>query len=370
MIERGSAEQLAGAAFGTAPPLSSTFKLFLGGVVVNLLAEIEGLSGENLTTSVLRLLLLRSEEIREEFIKLLSSNSRAGPFTSGSHFSCILEQYTEEADSTRWGRLDLLIETTDAVIGLENKLFAEFQEGQPQKYLETIRKHSIHLAEFRHTSLLYLVAVIAPQSRYKDVSDRIGDDEHLLSVPWEDVIDVIDVPADCLDQDTKVLLRSLKSFLEERLAFIPKFSEWVPHLRRRFNERGTAFQQDVVRKIWEFFPDAGPRLSAGATWAGYYFPSKVKHLHGWYGYIPSNEIEHGSRYNAELIIATSFPVQLPNPPFRPIKLNRGPKFLGLKTDIFTWAIDYDETWAKPQIWRYSLIPIYKAVENLVNRQTE
>ena len=68
---------------------------------MNLLAELEGLSGENLTTAVLRLLLLRSQEIREEFLRLVSAHSRVGPLTVDSHFACILEHSTEEAGSTR-----------------------------------------------------------------------------------------------------------------------------------------------------------------------------------------------------------------------------------------------------------------------------
>ena len=71
---------------------------------MNLLAEIEGLSGENLTTAVLRLLLLRSQEIRDEFVRLLSAHSRVGPLTVNDHFACILERSTKEADSPRWGR--------------------------------------------------------------------------------------------------------------------------------------------------------------------------------------------------------------------------------------------------------------------------
>src|SRR5712692_6695611 len=59
-------------------------------VVMNLFSEIEGLRGENLTTAILRVLLLRSQDLRERFIRLVSDNCRLGPLTLGEHFSCLV----------------------------------------------------------------------------------------------------------------------------------------------------------------------------------------------------------------------------------------------------------------------------------------
>ena len=96
---------------------------------MNLLAELEGLSGENLTTAVLRLLLLRSQEIREEFIKLLSDQCRLAPITVDSHFACIIEHSTEESDKTRWGRLDLLLRPAMPLLAWKINSFPHFKKG-------------------------------------------------------------------------------------------------------------------------------------------------------------------------------------------------------------------------------------------------
>lgn len=335
---------------------------------MNLLAELEGLSGENLITAVLRLLLLRSQEIREEFIRLLSDQCRLGPITVDSHFACIIEHSTEESDKTRWGRLDLLLETSDAVIGLENKLFATFQDGQPNKYLESVQRHAARLSEVRRSKLIHMVAVLAPSSRSREVEDRIQDNLNLLHVSWEQVRKAFKPLTHSLDRDTAVLLQSLDSFLQDRMAFLPRFGDWVPHLQRRFDSFGSAPQNEVVHRLKDFFPYAGPRLSSGKTWLGYYFAEGLKDIRGWFGFIPgtADEILEGRRCGAELIVATTFSMNLPSPPFRPVKLAIGPRFLGLRPDamIFIWAVDYDRTWDNPEAWQTALAPIREHVEQL------
>ena len=210
-----------------------------------------------------------------------------------------------------------------------------------------------------------MVAVVAPNSRSQEVEKRIGDNPNLLYLSWEQVREALKSLADTLDSDTAVLLRSLESFLQDRLAFLPRFAEWIPHLRRRFDPFGSPLQNQVVHKLREFFPYTGPRLSAGETWVGYYFPVGFKGIRGWFGFIPGDQILDGRRYGAELVVATPFDMNLPDPPYRPIVVH--PSLLGLKPEaaIFAWAVEYDKAWATPEAWRAALAPIRNRVEQLL-----
>jgi hypothetical protein len=328
---------------------------------MNLLSELEGLSGENLCSATLRLLLIRSHDLRERFVELLSRECRSGPIRLDSHFSCILEHPTD--DSGRWGRLDLLLETSDAVIGLENKLYAVFQEGQPHKYLRTIVKHADGLAKLRRSDFRPIVAVLAPRNRLKEIAHIIGLDERFLMLAWEDLLDDLMEAQLHIDSMTQVLFQGLESYIHQQIALLPDFPKWVPHLKRRFDSKGTPLQREVVGKIWQFFPDPGRRLSCGDSWVGYYFTDSFFGTRGWYGFVPQREISHNARNSAELVIATSFPVLFKNPPFRPIKIAAGPRFIGA-SEIYAWAVEFEDSWSSPDVWRQSLKPLFEAYESI------
>ena len=66
---------------------------------MNIFSETEGLEGEDLITAILRVLLLRSQEVRERFVTLLSEESHLGPIELQSHFSCLLQRTTEDKSS-------------------------------------------------------------------------------------------------------------------------------------------------------------------------------------------------------------------------------------------------------------------------------
>lgn len=334
---------------------------------MSILSELEGLSGENLTTAVLRLLFLRSQDIRSQFVQLLSRESRTGPIRLNSHFSCVLEHPTE--DSSRWGRLDLLLESDDAIVGLENKLHAGFQEGQPHKYFATVEQNAVTLSKLRGNDFRPLVAVLAPKSRTSEIGEVIGDDQRFLMLSWEEILDRFSLVRTSLDAVTVVLLDELKTYMDQHLALFPDFSTWVPHLRRRFDSGGTPLQREVVAKIWEFFPEGRGRLSCGHTWVGYYFTDYSIGTKAWYGFVPRDEISRGAHNPVELIVTTSFPVSLSNPPCRAIELVAGPKFLG-SNQINAWALEFDESWKTPDIWRDSLKPLSDTYEILRRRKKE
>jgi len=275
----------------------------------------------------------------------------------------MLEHPTE--DSGRWGRLDILLETSDAVIGLENKLHAGFQEGQPHKYLTTVMQHAKGLAQLRRTDFRPIVAVLAPRSRKKEIESIIGIDENFLNLAWEDLLEYLMLAQPHLDSMTHVLFQGLKSYIHQQLALFPNFAKWVPHLKRKFDSGGTSLQREVVGRIWQFFPDPGRRISCGDSWVGYYFTDPSFGTRGWYGFVPKKEISHGANNPAELVIATSFSVPFQNPPFRQIEMAVGPKFIGA-SEIHAWAVEFDNSWITPDVWRENLKPLFETYESILD----
>jgi hypothetical protein len=328
---------------------------------MDFLSELQGLSGENLGSATLRLLLIRSQDLRERLISLISRENRIGPIMLGSHFSCTIEEPTE--DSGRWGRLDLFLEMSDAVVGIENKLYAAFQEGQPHKYLNTVSQRAKALATIRNKHYQGLVAVLAPKSRKTTIEAVIGENDGLLVLTWEEVLDDLSHSAENLDSETKVLLHALASYIRQQISLFPEWARWTPHLRRRFDHGGTPLQRTIVGKVWQFFPDAGGRLSSGATWCGYYFTDRSLNTRGWYGFVPKEEIVHGAKNKVEFIVAVSFDVPFPETVFRKIQLKAGPSFIG-SSDIYSWTIELDNSWSEPDSWMHHLQPLYDTYETI------
>ncbi|MBM3334082.1 PD-(D/E)XK nuclease family protein, partial [Candidatus Sumerlaeota bacterium] len=104
---------------------------------MNLLEELDGLQGENLASAALRFLVLQSNPCKNALLETLNKVSPIGPLTSTSHFSCYRE-YATSSEESGAGRLDLVLELDQAVVGIEAKLLAEFQPEQPTKYKEDI----------------------------------------------------------------------------------------------------------------------------------------------------------------------------------------------------------------------------------------
>jgi len=262
--------------------------------------------------------------------------------------------------------LDLLLETSDAVVGIENKLYAAFQEGQPHKYLDTVTQLAEGLTNLRKREYRPVIAVLAPKSRISEISKVIGNDERFLTLCWEDILRSFMDATPNLDPITNVLMQALNSYIRQQIDLFPEFTKWIPHLRRRFDRGGTPLQRKVVARIWQFFPDPGRRLSSSETWCGYYFTDPSLGTRGWYGFVPEGEISEGARNPAELIIATSFDVPFQESVFRRIRLKAGPKFLNLAKDseIYAWAVDFDSSWANPDVWRKYLDPLSGTYEKL------
>jgi len=330
---------------------------------MDIFSRIEGQSGENYGSALLSYLIFNSPEIREAFIALLSDNAPDGPISFTSHFACRTEYPT--TGHLGDGRLDILIQLDDVVIGIENKFFAEFQENQPIKYLSTLKTVAVALKEINRAEVRSLLFVLCPESRKKEALEKIRGQHGVAVVTWEETLKCMkDVSSKISDPVAKMVAVEFIKYLGRRFSFVHEFERKAIHLRRTFPDYGTPLQGELVSKLWPLFPSAGGRLSNGKTWAGYYFYTdpEIKQK-GWFGFVRKDELEGQGFSEAELIIATTYQPEL-EVTFRPVCM-RSKTFIDAPGQTNAWRIEFDASWNNIEIWRKKLAPLWSAVSGKV-----
>ncbi|MFC1526533.1 PD-(D/E)XK nuclease family protein [Candidatus Latescibacterota bacterium] len=326
---------------------------------MNLFTEIQGLHGEELASALLRVLLLRSQEIRDGFVRLVSTECPSGPIAASSHFACYTEVPTED-DELGQGRVDVVVEADDAVIAIENKLDAGFQEGQPEKYLKSLRAWANRPAGTRpgHAVVRPLLVLLYPERRDSDmrkVKERVtlsqlDADVGLLT--WESVLDAMDGVRDRLDPATAVILQEFRAYVRQALAFLRDWDAGFPHTRRWRGAPSDA-QRMVLWRIWSLFPQPGQKMGVTATTAGYYFYPDKRIC--WFGFVAGSEIADGDADGAELIVVLGTGEIPPgSPDLQPIQLAR--PVWGFGDEPKAWKVAFDRDWSEPTRWEEALRP--------------
>lgn len=327
---------------------------------MNLFREIEGLKSENMTSAILRLLLLRSMDFRSEFVGLISSRCLLGPVHAKNRFSCELERGTG-AKGKEKGRIDLFLETDSAVIGIENKLDAHFMTNQPGKYLDDVVEHAGHLSKaLGRQALRPVIAVLAPAGRKAEILAHLrkqDSPDSFLYISWEETLAILQRIESRLDRLTAAIAESLADYLEESLLFIPRFAELYPHYRNRFEHGGTDVQFQLVQTIfWALFK-APDRRYGSTGGSGGYTVIKQDGDFLWFGFVESSQIgrqpDGHSGHAAELVVVTTLPVKLSSPSFTPAPVDLVWGFPNNKT----WIINFDESWSDSETWRRELTPL-------------
>lgn len=112
-------------------------------------------------------------------------------------------------------RIDILITFPNAIIAIENKLWAKDQSQQVEDYLKHIEHESLRSSKKYH--LLYLSPLkdfIPDESLSTDAKERFK--EHYSTIKWEDVLEVLEKSAS-------------KAPPEKLRVFIKDFSKKVRH---------------------------------------------------------------------------------------------------------------------------------------------
>ena len=321
---------------------------------MNLFSEVQGLKGEELTSAVLRILLLRSQEIRDGIIEKISAECPSGPIKAEFHFSCRSEVSMENEEQGK-GRIDLLIEADDAIVGVENKLFADFQEGQPQKYWSNLRERAKQHGEDKRPVLVLLY----PQQRQAVMLDKqkemAGDDVVLLS--WEEVNEVLRGKLR-LDSATNMIAQEFSAYLVDQIAFLPHWDKWYPHLRR-WRQRGSPIHRDVLKRLRGIIADnIGGKLGASPSWVGYTLKGPEGTNGVWFGFVDRTEIENLDGDRAELIVVpNNDSIRIDCPDLVPVKLSNPQVWGGKGGKTKGWKVDFKANWNESSRWIQALKPI-------------
>lgn len=333
---------------------------------MDIFGAIEGLQSEKLASRILSLLLLRSQDLRDAFIGMVSDCSPRGPITMWSRFACVCEQPTE--NEIERGYVDIYIEVDDAVIGIENKFHAPFGGNQPGKYVETLQQKAAQLNTLvgANRKVEYLMVILVPRYR-KDKEQERFKTKQCVVLSWEDALTVLEDLRAKLDSTTAVLLTSLREYVHSKVSFMPEFEKWAPHFLRNWEASGTTYQRALLSEVKQFFPEGGARLSCGEDWLGYYFATLLKVGKAWYGFVPAKAVTYGYSTDNQtvLIVACTFDVAGLSENFIPAEV---PGILGKGVKCNSWVIKFDKHWNSPERWRRELQPFWQSTQELMLEQ--
>ena len=341
---------------------------------MNLFSELDGKSGEEQSSAILNYLLLRSPVIRDSFLKVISISSHLSvPISDGRQFTSYLEVATtsQQADGENLkGRIDLVVETENAVIGIENKFNASFQEDQPRKYLSFLEKRAKELNSISgKTEVVPLLVVLAPKSRVSSIYKRFkeqGIEAKSFFVSWEDLLRGISDNTHVLDPAGAFLASDLKSYVNEYIGFSDFVRTRIPFLRRNWENRGSADHREVVNTLWSTFPEntrVAYRSGVGHSYYGYYFgPGEHDQRWNWYGFIDAETLvdtDLQADGKACFMIATSPRVedlQLPE-----ASALRKAEITGWTDDSghprTCWILNFGDDWTDRDRWEDAISPL-------------
>lgn len=338
--------------------------------------DIDGKSGEQLSSAVLRHLLIRSPGLRTAFIDMVSKESATRPVTINDQFSCFLEQSTwaeDDPDCGRpTGRIDMVIETDDAVVGIENKFNASFQHGQPKKYLGEMQKRAKDLSELRNLNFMHLVVVLAPKTRETEIKRHLLQEELVEAcsfIAWEDVMNKFVTRHQEIDPGDSYILSEFAEFINNSIGFPSYMKRSIPHLRKHWEPRGSSLHRAMRDFLWYVVPEELRIVSSpgfGVSYTGYYIsPNAGEAAPGrwiWYGFVDGEAVQDSEAdEKACFMLATPFKVNDIHDDSGS-RLKRGENVRGW-TDYGhdCWLLSIDHTWDSPEKWEQALRPYFEQV---------
>jgi hypothetical protein len=291
---------------------------------MRLVDDIAGLRGENLASALLAHLLLRSEPVRRAVIRTISDISPVGPIIVNKHFSVFTEVSAsigqQDEDGSRsndaenaangelpsQGRIDILIQTDDAVVGVENKFGADFQVGQPRKYLDLVRTKAEQLAHVWPGTFQPILVVLAPERRRDAINDVIesqGIPNSCRFLAWQDLLKSLKrkrLPD--LDAVDRFLVEELEQFVKQNIGSFD-IERLVIHLNNPWQPGGSAVVREFFGKvIWNLIDQHFREEecseghtknlttpSIGLRWYGYYLTDS-NGARPWIGFISGDQI--------------------------------------------------------------------------------
>jgi hypothetical protein len=350
---------------------------------MNLFSDIESLRGENLASAMLRYLIINSSDIREEILELIDIRSPVGPLVSDSHFSCYLEEATvadnDKDDSQSRGRIDVVIELDNAIVGIEAKFHAGFQQDQPFKYFPSLEEKAKTLKTLRGVpEYEYFLCVLLPESRINEVSRLIAavPEEWARYAPkckaltWTEVRVALERAEKRMPAEIAYLSAEFREYLDSRLTLFTGWARKKHHTVSRWQEKGTTLQIEVLEDLFqvidaEVTEAAKCRLARAAD----YVIQKVEVTPNeslprtlWYGFCRKGDVSGDTGDGAEFFIVTTATPSVVSDTTH-LKAH-GPKH-GYEdwTDRPNtgWTVNIEEADGRPEFWSLLLNPFTEAL---------
>lgn len=308
------------------------------------LETIAGRGGEELASAVLKHLFVHSDTFRRSFVGLLKHKvpiSHLPTFRNG--IACETEYATGTLADDNCGRIDLYIRADNVALGIENKLWADFTQNQPRKYIDALKDHKV---PFR-------ALIIAPGQREEEVRGKIEKQAiggHCSFISWQ--VFLAEVLAPVFSDDNKenqVVAGFLREYIETQIGNLAEVDIKKSHLVGDV-ELGNQYQWDLLYRLRGLFEDAG-KMALGHYHIGFYFwMSPDKDRWNWLGFMKVPE--RGVQLTLETYI--------PNfaPPAFGCPTKPGPSMKD-KTRLY---LDFQEGMTEMSQWKDCLMPLIDALK--------
>lgn len=321
------------------------------------LETIEGKSGEELTSAVLKFLLINSSTLRERFADRLRHQlpaSKTPKFRDG----IICQNEVSLVDNDESGRIDLLIrEESGMVIGLENKFWAQFTGNQPAKYWKGL----VEKAKGQESSCR--IVLLVPQARQSEVDLHIRSqklNEKCILLFW-----------DHIREDLAEVIRRDRSEVAAAAFFLDEYvKEQVLEIQIDFSSQqvvgskvaiGNDFHYEFLSKLKSCLPNA-ERIAPAKKWIGVHFsvdrPTDAIAVKQWLGFLRVDDSSN----------AVVFGLHTGIPSFNPPSVSFARLAKGFGNPVFL-EIDFDESLKSTLDWQKRLetflTPLKEAIGRLV-----
>ena len=345
---------------------------------MNLLEFLEGKKGENLATGALAYLLLHSAELRTVFFDLLSDISPDGPLGESSQFGFYLEDALSE------GRIDLIVESDSAVIGIEAKFGAQFQDGQPRKYLDGVTERANKLQEARNRGVVQrFLVVLAPESREGEIETHVSEQDpkgRCVFLGWQRVFQSFESyrQHNGLGLIDTFLLNQAAAYVRKYIGDTRELARLLPHIGKRFKAHGSQAQKDLLELIWRLIPQELTKLytyGGGSKHSGWYiYPhSKIAPL-AWIGFFDCGSVKPFSSGVDHIAVGSMLFVASKNPLFVK-QIPKPDRFEPCPADwqeYTLWRVPFvsgDNAWTALDTWQGKLEPIIKTLQSIATEDT-
>lgn len=253
--------------------------------MINLFQELAGKKGEVMAVAALRYLLMRNRPLREQFFKTLGASVSYTLYQNFSYFGCELEVSCQSTANgkTEQGRLDMLVESDAAVIGVEAKLGHQITSEQLEKYRPELTRRQELLTKLHGSPVEMYLILLVPQwqksaaeatiaainSTVPDKSapsDTSSECEPLRAITWDDIINQLKAVRDdaAMTCEDNFILNTLESYIHYWTGQIEHFEFLWKAAYNEFKTANPAPQRMLIEHLWQFFNTGDSRLGTNA----------------------------------------------------------------------------------------------------------